>query len=283
MKARRNWNNLSIMKILLQIVLCLTALVPAIATGNGCNSVVIDFDTSPPGGAPLVGGDYLSNEWYNAYGLMLSATGGLSNKPRLFDTSHPGTTKLGDPDLGTPNQRCSGGGPGVGEGGEPKEPGENCEPLGNVLIIQEDNDHPEVPDDNVDGGTMTFKFDDPVRVTKIGLLDIDYKSYLTVKTSNSGSFDIPIPMLGDNSVQTVDIGEDNVVELDVNLRRSGAVTYLSFCYDEVDLGRIGDVCTGDGTCDTDYCFNAVLPDGAVPAGVCSCNPGTPVKYLSVIS
>lgn len=45
--------------------------------------------------------------------------------------------------------RCPGGnGPGIGEGGEPDEEGENCAPLGNVIIIQEsDIDCKDVPDD----------------------------------------------------------------------------------------------------------------------------------------
>ena len=211
---------------------------------------------------------YLERE-YNEYGLTLSASGGISKKPRLFDTSHPGTDKFGDPDLGSPNKRCPGGGPGAGEGGEPDSHGANCKPLGNVLIIQEDNDRPDIPDDNVNGGVITFHFDKTLKGTKMGLLDIDYKSFISVKTSDAGkttSSDIPIPMLGDNSVQTVNIDTNNVSQLDLNLRRSGAVTFLSFCH--TDLARIGEVCYGGDTCETNYCFNAILPDGTKPAGVC---------------
>ena len=36
-----------------------------------------------------------------------------------------------------PNVKCPGGGVGIGAGGEPGHPGENCAPLGNILIIQE--------------------------------------------------------------------------------------------------------------------------------------------------
>lgn len=150
------------------------------------------------------GGEYLSNEWYNKYWLTLSATGGYLNKPRLFDTLHPGTKTHSDLDLCSPNESC--GGPGKGEGGKPDAVGANCEPLGNVLIIQEPNDNVQIPDDNVDGGVITFRFENahPVRVKSIGLHDIDYKSFLRVKSSKSGkiySSDIPVPMLGDNSVQ----------------------------------------------------------------------------------
>ena len=258
------------MKTLSLAFLSLAVLVAqATATGDEC-TVTVDFNTFP-NGTSTNGGEYVDEEWLD-YGFTLTASGGLSNKPRLFDTSTPGTNKFGDPDLGSPNKRCSPSGPGKGEGGEPGSPGANCEPLGNVLIIQEENTRPDIPDDNVDGGIITFHFDKPQRVAKIGLLDIDYKSFLTVTTLDSSPFDIAIPMLGDNSVQTVNIDTEQVVQLDLNLSRSGAVTFLSFCYTD-DLLKVGEVCYGGG-CETDYCFNAVLPGGITPAGVCSCNPTT---------
>ena len=262
------------MKIIYITFTVCAALIPAIATKPDDCIVTIDFSKAP-NGTSLKGGMYLEREWYNEYGLTLSASGGLSNKPRLFDSSHPGTKKFGDPDLGSPNKRCPGGGPGIGRGGVPDACGANCKPLGNVLIIQEDNYYPDIPDDNVNGGVITFHFDKPLRVTEIGLLDIDEKSFIRVETLDSGkttTSDITVPMLGDNSVQTVNIDTDNVSQLDVNLTHSGAVIFLSFCY--MDLAMIGEICNGGDTCETDYCFNAILPDGTKPAGVCSCNPTT---------
>jgi hypothetical protein len=41
-------------------------------------------------------------------------------------------------------------------GGGPTKPGANCDPLGNVLIIQEPGS--DCPDDNVDGGMIVFDF-----------------------------------------------------------------------------------------------------------------------------
>jgi hypothetical protein len=55
----------------------------------------------------------------------------------------------------------------------------NCEPLGNVLIIQEDNCCPEILDDNVDGGVITFFFSEPQHIKSIGLLDVHYESCLS--------------------------------------------------------------------------------------------------------
>ncbi len=196
---------------------------------GGCADVVINFD-SDDSDSPLAPGMYVSNEW-SKYGLSLSASGGLGTLPRLFDSSEP----IGDRDLGAPNNRCTPPGPGVGEGGEPGTPGENCSPLGNVLIIQEVNDDPSVPDDQRGGGAIVFDFNEPINYFyEIGLLDIDKpNSTITVVFENSiGDLEekeIPIPELGDNSKQTLPINIANVLKLTLNLKDSGAVTYIRFC------------------------------------------------------
>lgn len=97
-----------------------------------CNPVPINFDYSA-NGVPLQGGTYVSDQWA-ALGMSLSTTGGLANenRPRLFNTSDVGN----DPDLGAPNKWCTPPGPGKGSGGEPGGAGPNCDPLGNVLIVQ---------------------------------------------------------------------------------------------------------------------------------------------------
>ena len=79
--------------------------------------------------------------------------------------------------LGAPNRDCQGGGPGEGSGGAPGDDGsnpfQNCEPLGNVLIIQENNQCPEIPDDNEQGGEITLDFNPMAKfVYDIGLLDM---------------------------------------------------------------------------------------------------------------
>jgi hypothetical protein len=47
-------------------------------------------------------------------------------KVRIFDTAGPGVVSY--PRLGSPNGQC--GGDGVGPGGEPKQPGRNCQAMG---------------------------------------------------------------------------------------------------------------------------------------------------------
>jgi hypothetical protein len=183
-------------------------------------------------GTPLEGGAYVSNEWFDAHGLTLSASGGFSDMPRLFNTSDVGDDIVGDPDLGSPNKKCDPSGPGVGVGGEPGQPGENCVPQGNVLIIQdEDTDQ---PDDNVDGGTITFDFAETVDfVYDIGLMDVDYEGAIAVLHKDEDGKDVTtivdIDLFGDNAVQTVPINVANVSQLKLILSRSGAVTYLAFC------------------------------------------------------
>ena len=93
-----------------------------------CEPITIDFSKAA-NGSELRAGLYVSDEW-RGLGLTLGASGGIGNKPRLFDTANPGTEQKGDPDLGAPNESC--GGPGVGAGGVKGSDGENCSPLGNV-------------------------------------------------------------------------------------------------------------------------------------------------------
>ena len=80
----------------------------------------------------------MSDEWIEL-GLVLNASGGVGTLPRLFDTFNPRgpNGSGGDADLGSPNESCPVPGPGIGQGGALGEIGENCEPLGNVLIVQE--------------------------------------------------------------------------------------------------------------------------------------------------
>jgi hypothetical protein len=148
---------------------------------------------------------------------------------RIFDTSQPGTNNdNGDPDLGSPNNQCPIPGPGKGSGGIPGAAGENCVPLGNVLIIQEgDKDD---PDDNWCGGNFTFKFDTPVDFNSLGLADIDVQPReIEVHMMDGSVLTVTYDGYGNNAVQTILIGAKNVVKVVVIMPGSGAVTFLDFC------------------------------------------------------
>ena len=70
--------------------------------------------------------------------------------------------------LQTPNEFCPTPGPGKGDGGKPGTVGENCWPLGNILIVDENGN--DIPDDAV-GGDITFTFANPVEMLSIDQLD----------------------------------------------------------------------------------------------------------------
>lgn len=133
-----------------------------------CVAQRLDFDT-------LAAGEYVTDQFLSEHGVTISAASDTGYVPdgaaRAFDTANPGTEEDGDPDLGSPNEACPGGGPGVGDGGGPDQTFPNCEPQGIVLIIQESNK--TTPDDNVAGGTIFFDFVPPSNVFEIGILDID--------------------------------------------------------------------------------------------------------------
>ncbi len=213
------------------------------ALASECTLAKIDFNALPDGTA-LVSGDYLKDQYKQFYGLEFSAFGGFRNVPRLFDTARVGTAAYGDPDLGSPNQNCPGGGPGFGSGGAPgpngDNPYQNCNYLGNVLIIQEDNGYEEQPDDNQYGGTMSFDFSPAAQeIYEIELLDIDYAvSIIVVYMDDNGTMQekspLEVPLRGNNSLQKIALNEKNVVQLRLNLRSSGAVSSLSFCYSPLE-------------------------------------------------
>lgn len=201
-----------------------TAVAKGPETRNGCILKTVDFNE-------LETGIYVMDQ-YAEYGLTLSANGGFNNRPRIFDTRNPGNMTHGDPDLGSPNESCDGGGPGEGEGGKKSALGENCQPLGNVLIIQEPgNDDMSIPDDNVDGGNVVMKLKGQY-VKEIGLLDVDYSARLYVQFDHSSGTALRtmnIPLLGDNSYQVIDIDIEGVRSMTLELSRSGAISHVTFC------------------------------------------------------
>lgn len=163
---------------------------------------VMDFDT-------LARGDYVTNQFISSLGVNVTCDANKQSEDygcRVFDTAVPvanwgngdcqhactfytfsggksycensnvRTDHCGDPDLGSPNIQCDPSGPGLGDGGVPTlsngtaNPNANCEPLGKILIIDENGpDYP--PDDNNKGGNMYFHFDTPVSLINTTILD----------------------------------------------------------------------------------------------------------------
>ncbi len=101
--------------------------------------------------------------------------------------------------------------------------------LGNVAIISEDGDTTD-PDDNANGGILTFEWDTLVGVTGVGLLDIDEPGgSITFFDENSNVIEtVEIPELENNSFQELEFDVQNVARMDISFTASGAVTAVDF-------------------------------------------------------
>ena len=199
-----------------------------------CVEVTIDFQVDGDDFA-LIRGQYVSDDWFTRYGLTITAAateGGFTpdGQARIFDSSTPGS----DPDLGSPNEDCAQlgqvSGPGQGAGGRRGQRGQNCNPLGNLLIIQSEDK--SEPDDNPTGGNITFAFDVPVQeFLSIGLIDIENNdAYLVVDSEDlAAPVIVDIEGEGNNAVQTVSLPFTNVRSVTIHFPAEGAVTFIHFC------------------------------------------------------
>ncbi len=187
-----------------------------------------------PGGTVLPAGTPVSNQFLAMFGFTVTGTGPNAG-PAIFDSSNP--TAL-DPDLGTPNGVIDGGpglvpgAPGVGFG--PNAGAMNTLPLGNVLILQ--NNEIAEPNDDEDGGTLTLTFTQGVKIVSFKIVDADEGSL-----GEAHGFDAPvggnltftkvINGIGDNSVQTDVINQADFTtrRLEIELIGSGALGELTFC------------------------------------------------------
>lgn len=190
----------------------------------------LTFDDLPPG---TIVTDQLAS-----IGLTISAENNKHSHPDaaiIFNSANPTGE---DFDLGTPNEEF--GGPGIGEGGQAGEPGENAIPLGNLLIIAEDiidvDPHDGLvddPDDEAKGGHIQFNFEFISTVQSITLVDIDSNenggSVMVMTTSSGDTITISIEALGDNSVQTIAVDLDDVTDFKVELVSSGAIATIDYC------------------------------------------------------
>lgn len=183
---------------------------------------VIDFETDAAGN-PLTAGTVISDA-YKGVGLTISVpdtTPFDDGVPMIFDTSNP---TGGDFDLGTPHRDF--GGPGIGDGGRRGQVGENERPLRNVLIIQEPG--ATEPNDKGDGGILRFDWDAAIKLHYVEILDTGIGGEIDVYDAAGNKTTYRIDALGENSVQTVLIGQENVVRMEVISRDSKAVAGLAY-------------------------------------------------------
>ena len=187
---------------------------------DDCEASVVDFEDFAAGEVP-------------GSASCISDAGGLTDTCVVFDSANP---TGGDVDLGTPHEDF--GGPGEGVGGESEAEGQNDEALDMVLVIAESDDDADgdglidEPDDEATGGEITWTFDDPITVDYVRLLDIDSNEgggTVTATTSDGSTSSFDVDALGDNSVQTVAIGLDDVASITVALISSGALAEIGTC------------------------------------------------------
>jgi hypothetical protein len=184
--------------------------------------VVLNFNTSPVG--PLLRGEPISMQ-YLSMGVQVGAVNNNvlhPNMPIVFDSAKP---TGGDFDLATP---------GYGPG--------NMNALGNLLIIAENaidvapaDGYIDNPDDEAAGGVVTFRLAKSPVLTSIILVDIDdlNPSYLVLRHSNMNPpTTIPVPNLGDNSVQQLFFKENDVDQVEVYFGGSGAIGQITFTDDD---------------------------------------------------
>ncbi|WP_323769210.1 hypothetical protein [Antarctobacter sp.] len=100
---------------------------------------------------------------------------------------------------------------------------------GNAIIISEDGDAGD-PDDNAQGGTIMFEFDEVSDVTSLTLLDVEEEGGAIDLYDTDGELinSIAIPAGGNNSAQDIAINTSGVATMTVTLAGSGAVDDL--CY-----------------------------------------------------
>jgi len=180
--------------------------------------VTLDFNFTLGDDSVMVAGRQITDQWADI-GMHVSAVnnnGTHPDKAILFDSASP---TGGDFDLATPQ---------VGPIG-------NDTALGNLLIISENDgdSNPadmlvDVPDDESDGGSLIFDFDDATAICSVTLVDIDEEPGTELRFYRNGDLmnpDVVIPIisLGDGSVQRVDFFQEDVERFEVYLQGSGAV------------------------------------------------------------
>jgi hypothetical protein len=116
----------------------------------------------------LSAGSYVSTQFRQKYGVRISASssrGAITvNGPRVFDSANQNG---GDAKLMSPNSGC--GGAGYGAGGAPASVYKNCDPLGNVLLVQINTTDKIVS--NIDRSYIIFDFDEPIKLVAATFLE----------------------------------------------------------------------------------------------------------------
>jgi hypothetical protein len=174
-----------------------------VAAQADCPSAfVIDFAGLPAG--------TLLGEQYSALGVHISAvgSGGGPNAAIVFDSNAPPTH---DPDLAA----------GVG----------NIAILALNLNDADSNGLVDDPDENNSGGRQVYAFDQPVHIGSFLFIDNDHGTpdkAIAYDAANNVITEVPIPVAGEGSVQTIGVNADGVRRLEIVYRDSAGLTGIEF-------------------------------------------------------
>jgi hypothetical protein len=203
-----------------------------------CNIIYCDFSTLRVGKS--LGDSQQANVLQNDCHMSVKATNTVQNNAvNVFDTSDILSDKpRDDPDLGSPNRACPGGGPGVGRGGKPTTLHPNCEAQGKVLILQDENIAMAIPRDSNGGGCLAFTFGKTfVELVNFAILDVDLETVVNITVTDSHSDELPIfespNDTGDNGLwianRTMSLDHfDNVKKIAFCFPRSAAISFIHF-------------------------------------------------------
>ena len=109
---------------------------------------------------------------------------------------------------------------------ENEDPDLDCAQDGDALIIQENNGV-GTPDDSADGGVITLDFSTPREVKSLRFLDVDRRITVTVTLQDNTEVVLQLPATPGCDPVTFDINLDNVVQIDIKLRSSGALSAIT--------------------------------------------------------
>lgn len=225
-------------KLFLAVSMLLIAVLVLLALprqSSGMAIVEVDWETGNDG-SPLLKGETVDTQYATGSTVLnftvSAATDTLIyNRAIIFTSDAPAGV---DTDLGSPNQACPGGGPGVGADGEPGDPGENCVDLGNVLIMPHNitdadmDGYVDAPNDSSFGGTITISFDRPVNGIALTVLDQDDASSAIVETYDGVGGLISTDStngFGNNSKDRILLTNANGIErIDVIFEGSGSIS-----------------------------------------------------------
>lgn len=202
------------------------AVVASTMPASKCPAFTMDFNS-------LRNGDYVTNDFFKQFGVTIaaySASGGYTpnNAARICNSGL--INRQGNAALGSPNGYCPGGRhPGQGDGGKPGSAFANCNPQGNLLIVQDAGQRQ--PYDNPTGGSIRFKFERPAYIESVTIMNIvtdaNQPKLMSVHCDGTASVNEGV-VTGQNGVAVNTVNQDDTDQFWVMFPTGGAVSQLVY-------------------------------------------------------